>query len=530
MLKYYEKQNILKKDTIVGRFIETAEKYPEKIAIYAVDGEITYKNLAEKVRVYAGGLVANGICHGEHVLLHISNSIMYVVSLLGTMFAGATPIPLLQEHHQTEIISIGKELKVSAIIVKKKDMNFEWENMISTSVKEIPSLQLIVSDKTINGIEKIKSITEEELLQYRSLEKMVCEYNDVGIFLLSGGTTGKPKIIPKIHEAYIYNVEMCCQRSGFTDKTIFLTPLSISHDFGLAQPGVLGTLISGGTAVLPETPFFDESFELIEKYCVNTVTLVPALAALWLEGLELCKENLSSWKLLIIGSAKLERNLAITLSERLGVIIQNGYGLGEGITCFTSLDDDIETSINSQGTPISEYDEIKIVDSNGCLVPVGESGELLEKGPYTFGGYYDNEQLNLEVFTKDGFFKTGDKAKSDEKGNITILGRVREQINRAGENVIPSEVEEYIIGYPGIENVCVFGVPDELLGEKTVACIITNKEIYRQDICEYMSKQGISHYKFPDVIYKVKKFPYKNIKKIDKKKLKEDFLGGNLNG
>lgn len=529
VLSYYEKRNILGKETIVGCFMETAKKNPDKIALHGIEGEITYRDLAELIRRYAGALVANGVCHGDHVILHISNSIMYVAALLGTMFAGAAPIPLLQEHRQSEIVAIGRTIEASVMIVKQNTLISDWEQMVIGAARKIPSMRLIISDIPIQKIENVENITEEKILKSKPLKEIKCRYNEVGMFLLSGGTTGIPKIIPKIHEAYVCNIKLCCKRSNITDETVFLTPLSVSHDFGLAQPGLLGVLFAGGMVVLPETPFYEESFELIERYRVNTVTIVPALASMWLEALEFSDEDLSSWKLIIIGAAKLERKLVVSLSERLGVLFQNGYGLGEGITCFTSLSDDIEVSIYSQGTPVSEYDEIRIVDDDGNSVPVGEEGELLEKGPYTFGGYYHNDELNAEVFTEDGFFRTGDKARIDKKGNITILGRVQEQINRAGENVIPSELEEYIQQYPGIKGVCVFGVPDEVLGEKTVACIITNEEIQRKDICEYMRLKGISSYKFPDIVYKTNKFPYKNIGKVDKKSLKMEFLGGDVN-
>lgn len=200
--------------------------------------------------------------------------------------------------------------------------------------------------------------------------------------------------------------------------------------------------------------------------------------------------------------------------------MQQAYGLGEGIICYTSLDDPLDVILSSQGKPVSDGDEIIIVDEMNNRLPPRVPGELLEKGPYTFLGYYGNESLNEGLFTEDGFLRTGDRAYLDEEGNVTICGRVREQINRAGENVSPMEVESVLKQHPNIKDAAVFGRADENLGERTTALIITDgAELVLKDITTFFISLGVALYKVPDELHICKSFVYTNVGKVDKKKM-----------
>lgn len=519
VIKEYEDKGILKKNTIVDRFLEVAGKYADKKAIYDSEHEITYKEMADKILAMGGFLKTQGIDTGDRVLLHINNSIDYAVALLGTMAAGAIPVLLLQEHRQEEISCIGNEVEAKGYITVNSGFIKNWKEMTEEVIRNVSGLKVILTKNANEIITEKKVFSLKDAYSNREYTENLSKYNVEAVFLLSGGTTGKPKIIPKLQEAYLYNIEKCMERSRFDETTVYLTPLSVSHDFALANPGMLGALLAGGTVVLPETPFPDDAFEMIEAHRVNTITIVPALLKAWLDAMEYNENDLSSLRLVITGAAKIDEKLGNRVEKTFGVKIQNGYGLGEGITCFTSIDDENRIILNTQGKPISEYDSIKIIDEDGRELPQGEAGELTEKGPYTFGGYYKNDELNRRLFTSDGYFCTGDKAMLDDAGNLVILGRVREQINRAGENVIPSEVESLLRRCTGIIDAAVFGVEDEKLGEKTVAALIAEKEKSRKEIAEEITLMGGAVYKIPDEIFYLDKFPYKNIGKVDKKEL-----------
>lgn len=522
ILKTYEDQGYLKKETIHGEIEKTAKKYPDKVALYDAKGSMTYRTLSE----YSDGLAAyfmkEGLSNGEIVLLQIPNCNLYVTVLLALLKAGIKPVLMLPTHRQQEILSVAEVVKPKAYIGITEFLGMSYVEMVS-QIKNL-GIQSIFTDKEFIG----ESLYPCKKLPEYSQEMKDCrlphntDYRSIALFLLSGGTTNLPKVIPRIHEAYVYNSKATCKYTGITENTVNLALLSASHDFQLANPGVLGTLYNGGTVVLSETSSFDEAFTLIEEHKVTFTCIVPAIAKIWADVLEWYDGDLSSLRRMMIGAAKLDEDLGRKLIDHLQIVLHQAYGLGEGITCTTRKEDDLETVLHSQGKPVSAGDVIKIVDSIGRELPQGEAGELLEKGPYTFLGYYGNPDLNQNIFDAEGYLKTGDKAYLDAKGNVVICGRVKEQINKAGENVLPSEVETILRSCPYIREAAVLGMPDEKWGEKVVAVVTaTRKEIDIIEIGTFFRANGIANYKIPDEIYVWESIPYKNIGKADKKLIKE---------
>jgi yersiniabactin salicyl-AMP ligase len=321
----------------------------------------------------------------------------------------------------------------------------------------------------------------------------------------------------------MYNAKASAIRCGIDETSVYLAFLPIAHDFPFCSPGVLGTLSSGGKVVLCKTSSPDEVFPMIEGEQVTVMSLVPAIGEVWLDILEWGESaDFSSIKSIIVGASKLEYSTAEGLSKTMGCKIQQGYGLGEGLTCFTSLDDPIETAFTCQGKPISEGDEVKIVDKDGQQVEDGKYGELLEKGPYTFTGYYNSKELNENAFTDDGFFRTGDRARKTKEGNIQLGGRVIEIINRAGEKIVPSELECHLKKYKYIKDAAVVPKPHQHLGQAICAFITTdNYDIDSAHINGFLRDEGIASYRMPDKIKIIDSLPRTNVGKIDKVTLKK---------
>lgn len=532
VLERYEKLGYLNGKTLTEELFEVINKHKDKIAIIDSENKLSYCELKNNSENYAKLFLRKGIKTGDNVLLQLPNKAEFISILIGLLIIGAHPVLLLPSHREKEIISVAQSTKPVAYICLEEHMGFNYVNMVEKIIQQLSSIKYVFSD--IKSEYKKANVSfynfNDKNSEHQVLGDNKISARDIAIFLLSGGTTSMPKVIPRIHESYVYDAKASAKRCEFDENTIYMAVLSVAHDYPLASPGILGTLLSGGTVVLCETSSFDEAFNNIEKYKVTCTSIVPAIANIWSEAVEWYQADFSSLKQILIGAAKLDINVGKKLVESMDVKIQQGYGLGEGITCFTSLSDNLYTALNSQGKPVSSGDEIKIVDKNGNDVPQGTAGELLEKGPYTFFGYYNNDELNKNIFTEDGFFKTGDKAYIDENGNIVISGRVKEQINRAGENIIPSEIEQLLKQHHAIKDATVFGQEDPRLGEKTIACIISeDKDIKRNEISSFFSKNGVANYKVPDEIYVVDKFIYTNIGKVDKKNMKAMIEQGDIN-
>lgn len=222
----------------------------------------------------------------------------------------------------------------------------------------------------------------------------------------------------------------------------------------------------------------------------------------------------------------LEPSLAQRADEMLDGALVQVFGTAEGLICMTDPDDDISVKAYVQGKPISEYDEIRIVDENYNDLPAGETGQLITRGPYTIHSYYGADK-SKDSFTPDGFYCTGDKARITKDGNIQILGRTKEQINRMGEKIMPVDIEELAVKNELISECAVIGVPNEVKGMEIVAFIVAKEKLTKEEVNGFLKEKGLAVYKLPDKVINIPVMPLTAFSKPDKKKLLK--MHGNLN-
>ncbi|MGH7735387.1 MAG: (2,3-dihydroxybenzoyl)adenylate synthase, partial [Gemmatimonadales bacterium] len=289
---------------------------------------------------------------------------------------------------------------------------------------------------------------------------------DVAVFLLSGGTTGLPKLIARTHNDYSYNARASAELCGLGESTVYLATLPASHNFPLACPGILGTLLAGGRVVMLSSPRPRSVFAAIEQEGVTITAVVPAVAQRWLAHAgEHGAGQLRTLKVLQVGGARLADELAARIRPVLGATLQQVFGMAEGLLNYTRLDDPDEVICGTQGRPLSPGDEVRIVDGAGNDLPDDVPGALLTRGPYTPRGYYRAPEQNALAFTSDGWYASGDVVRRRPDGNLVVEGRDKDMINRGGEKIYPEEVENLILGHPAVQNVACVPVPDQVLGE-----------------------------------------------------------------
>jgi yersiniabactin salicyl-AMP ligase len=191
---------------------------------------------------------------------------------------------------------------------------------------------------------------------------------------------------------------------------------------------------------------------------------------------------------------------------------------------ITEVDDTDDVIKSCQGRPIDDATEIRIVDENGNDVPEGEYGEVICRGPFTIDGYFEAPEANKTSFNEEGFYLTGDKAMRDKENRYRLAGRVKEQINRAGEKIMPSEVEELLCKNERIIDAAVVGIDDDMLGQKICACIIYKEgaaELKYKELIDFLSSEGLGSYKMPDEVRMMTEFPLTNMNKVNKVELKK---------
>lgn len=502
-------------------FIEALEMQvnvtPDNIAITENNNHVTYSELLKHIQLLANGLQSLGLQQGDTVIVHLPNSIYFIEVCFALFQLGVYPVLALPAHKQLEINNFCQFTQAKAYITNPALFENNFKQHINTLQANNPSLQHIIVSQTSSPY-----LLLSELYIYPALTSCFANMLDLACFQLSGGTTGIPKLIPRRHCEYLYNIKASAALCQFNEQTTYLTALPMQHNFTLSSPGFMGTLLSGGRVVITNQAAPSDCFPLIKEQQVTHTSLVPPLALLWLEAQRNNPADLSSLKLLQIGGAKLLNSVASQITPVLGCKLQQVFGMAEGLICYTRLTDSPEIINNTQGKPLSPSDEIRIVDQYNTPVPLGQAGLLQVRGPYTIRGYFNAPEHNAKSFTPDGFYCSGDIVKETAEGYLIVEGRDKDQINRGGEKIVAEEIENLLILHPQIHDAVIVSMQDKLMGELTCAFIIAHTNTLSSLMLKkYLKEQGLASFKIPDKIKFIKQFPQTGIGKISRKQLRE---------
>jgi 2,3-dihydroxybenzoate-AMP ligase len=348
---------------------------------------------------------------------------------------------------------------------------------------------------------------------------------DVACLLLSGGTTGLPKLIARTHDDYVYNVLCCNAVSEFDSHTVYLGTLPASHNFPLACPGILGTLFAGGRAVTLPSPAPARALRAIDTEGITVAAVVPAVAQTWIEH-QREHETMrgKSLRVLQVGGSRMPDELAGRVQPVLGARLQQVFGMAEGLINMTRLDDPDEVVLTTQGRPVSEADEVAVVDDAGNRVPDGTPGALLTRGPYTPRGYFRAPEHNPRAFTSDGWYASGDIVVRRTDGNLVVAGREKDMINRGGEKISAEEVENFAYQLDGVEMAAAVAMPDPKLGERLClyVTLAEGNQLVLDDVAQLMNSAGVARYKVPERLVVVDDLPKTKVGKIDKRAIRDD--------
>jgi non-ribosomal peptide synthetase component E (peptide arylation enzyme) len=262
----------------------------------------------------------------------------------------------------------------------------------------------------------------------------------------------------------------------------------------------------------------------IEREKVTAVVWVPTLAGRLVNFEGLQDYDLSSLKKMHCGGGASLPDLIKSVQEKIGCAFFNASGSTEGQSTMIRSGDDPEIVYHTVGKPTCPYDIYKVVDTNGKELPRNTPGELLLKGPGVFSGYYKASDENKKAFDEDGFFRTEDVAKIDDAGNIILTGRLKDMINRGGESISPTEIENLISGHPDVEIVAVIGMPDPEMGERVCAYVQTKPwaDLSFEMIINFLKNKGASVLHLPERIEFIDVMPLTRTGKLDKMALTED--------
>jgi 2,3-dihydroxybenzoate-AMP ligase len=517
-------------DRPLGDYIlDTADRLPERTAVVDGDLRLTYAELANRMDAAAERLLQLGLKPDDRIMVQLPNGWQFTVLTLACFRAGIIPVMALPAHRQYELSFLTELSEARAIAVPDVIKDFDHQAMAEELAVSIPALEIIL----VSGTAKPLNVRLEEILApvkdvsaaRARLDATAPSPDSPALFLLSGGTTGLPKLITRTHNDYAYNIKACSIPTGVTEDTVYLGTLPASHNFPLACPGILGILFAGGRTIMLPSPEPRKAFAAIEREGVTLSTAVPAVAQRWIEyQQEAGTSQLATLEVLQVGGSRLPDEIARKVKPVLGATLQQVFGMAEGLINTTRLDDPEDVICTTQGRPVSEADEVRIVDEFGEDLPDGVPGSILTRGPYTPRGYYRAPEANARAFTPDGWYASGDIVERRPDGNLIVQGRDKDMINRGGEKISAEEIESLVYRIEDVTMAAAIAMPDQVLGERLCLYITVKpgREVTLEQIQDLLRRTGVAAFKIPEHLVVVDELPTTKVGKINKKDLRAD--------
>lgn len=513
-----------------------ADRAPDAPAIIdPVAGcRLTHREVADRADAAAVRFLDLGLSPGDRIIVQLPNTWEFVVLTLACLRVGIVPVMALPAHRRTELTYLTAHAEASAIAVPDRLRDFDHQELAhelrSTAEPNTGGAWhvLVVGDRVDASSVDLGVLCrpgDDPVADRARVDAHEPAPGDVAVFLLSGGTTGLPKLIARTHDDYLYNARASAEVSAIDDGAAYLVSLPAGHNFPLACPGILGTLLAGGRVVLLPSAEPERAFATIAAEGVTHTSVVPAVAGRWLEHATAAgAAELVSLRVLQVGGARLADEIAHRIEPELGSRLQQVFGMAEGLLNYTRLDDPAEVICSTQGRPVSPADEVRLVDADDNDVPDGQPGSLLTRGPYTPRGYYRAPEQNARAFTADGWYRSGDICRRTPDGYLTVLGRDKDMINRGGEKISAEEVENLTYRLPAVSQVAAVAMPDPDLGERVCLYVVTKPgaQVSLDEIRNSMEELGVARFKLPERLVIVDELAVTNVGKVDKKALRAD--------
>ncbi|MFC3455051.1 (2,3-dihydroxybenzoyl)adenylate synthase [Amycolatopsis speibonae] len=502
-----------------------AVRHADRVALVDGDRRWTYAALDTAVRRLSSGLAGLGLRRGDKVIVQLPNRAEFVLLWFALTRLGVVPVHAMPAHRRNEITHLAAVAEAVAYVIPDRHARFDYRELAARVRGDAGIRHVIVAGDT-GGHEGFLALAD--LFDDEPGPDPVDppRPDDLALLLLSGGTTGMPKLVPRTHDDFAYNSRRAAELCELTEDSVYLAVLPIAFNYTMSCPGMLGVLQAGGRVVLAPSAGARTAFELIARERVTIAAINPPLVPHWIAEHEHGDTDLSSLRILQVGSARLADDLAAAVTKTFDCRLQQVFGMAEGLLCLTRLDDPDELVHTTQGRPISADDEVRVVDPDDVEVAPGETGELLTRGPYTLPGYFRAAEHNARAFTADGFYRTGDLVQQLPTGHLNVVGRAKDQINRGGQKIDATEVEGHLLACPGVIAAALLPEPDAVLGERSVAFLVCSGEAPSMaEFQAFFRDRGVAAYKAPDRFAVVDELPSTAVGKIDKKALARRYLG-----
>ncbi|MBT8108899.1 MAG: AMP-binding protein [Gammaproteobacteria bacterium] len=527
-------------ETIGEVFDRVVDKHPDNIALIVRHQGVrwTYRKFRHEVERLATGLIALGVQPGDRVGVWGPNSYEWVLSQFATAKIGAILVNINPAYRLYELDFALNKVECKVVIAAEKFKSSEYLHMLGTLAPEIascepgylrsdklPHLTTIIrmGDERSPGMFNFEEICtlggEDEYQRLAELRNKLGPDDPINIQFTSG-TTGAPKGATLTHCNILNNGYEAGKGMRLTPEDRLCIPVPLYHCFGMVL-GVLAAVTHGATMVFP-SPVYEplSTLQAVQDEQCTALHGVPTMFVTELDHPEFASFDLSALRTGIIAGAPCPEKLMHQIIDDMhmeNVLIAYGQTEVSPINHMTLPEDSFDNRTQTVGRPIPHI-EIKIVDADNRVLPIGAQGEICTRGYSVMKGYWNDDDKTAETII-DGWLHSGDLGTMNEHGYVRITGRIKDMIIRGGENVYPREIEEFLYTHPKVAEAQVFGVPDMKMGEEVCAWIqLMDGETATEEEIRDFCRGQITHFKIPRHVRFVDEFPMTvtgKIRKID---------------
>ncbi len=517
-------------ETIGENLRRVAAAHPDSEAVVDVPTgrRWTYAQLDSECDIIGLGLLEADIKTGDRVGIWAPNCAEWVLLQYATARIGAILVNINPAYRSHELGYVLRQSGIRLLVSAESFKSSDYRAMIGEVSRDLDGLERVIYLGTAQWEQLLADgaaaggAAGADRLQERAAS---LAFDDPINIQYTSGTTGFPKGATLSHHNILNNGFFIGELCRYTAADRVCIPVPFYHCFGMVL-GNLACTTHGACIVIP-APSFEPAATLQTVQAERCTSLygVPTMFIAELAAADFASYDLTSLRTgIMAGSPCPVEVMKRVVSEMHMSEVTICYGMTETspVSCQTKADEDMERRVSTVGR-VHPHLEVKVIDpDSGLVLPRGTPGEMCTRGYSVMLGYWDEPEKTAEVIDAARWMHTGDLAVMDEAGYLNIVGRIKDMVIRGGENVYPTEVEEFLYTHPLIEDVQVIGVPDEKYGEELCAWVRVRAdgELTVEEIRAYCTDR-IAHYKIPKYVRFTTEFPMTITGKVQKFKMRE---------
>jgi len=494
---------------------QNVEKFPDKEALVDSERRLTWTELDRVTDAVAMGLLKRGMKRDQAIVAQLPITGVSLILLLASHKAGIVCCLAPLTFRFNEMKHIVKTIGATTVLTPVELRNTNYFSIAKEIAGDLPQLKrlFVLSDEPPSEAVSFRELMEEpfdEQEAQRLLKEHAFGPFEVSSVVLSSGTTGMPKCIEQTGASSRVGGWGIVERAKLTSDDIvgIIAPLS----GGPGLQNFWAAFQAGAKVCLLERFSPDGVLEFIERESVTYLPAIPTQLIKILKQCDLSQCALSSLRAVRTGAAAFDAAMARETEEKMKCDVLIAGGSQETYSFAQSgLDDPPEKRITTLGK-VFPGNEVKIVDDEGREVPTGEVGQMCVRGASTSSGYFGDKEATLAAWGAlgmEGWYKTGDLAKFDHEGYLSIAGRKKDMIIRGGQNIYPAEIENILLSHPKVSQAVIIAIPDQVLGERACACIVPmpGETFTSEEMISFLTKKGLAVFKLPERLELMEQFP-----------------------